>query len=139
MGLHYNTVVDNFKHCPTLVCVGATSSGKTLCTMKAMDLIAVDGAKKLEYISISIASLRTEVFKRRHLPVLLHDPASPEVLKALAEETYERKPISNYREQILPGSSAIVTCNADYLSAFRAMDGLAISLVSRRFPKRFLI
>ena len=116
MGLHYSFVMRLFKKCPTIICLGATHTGKTLCASKALDLIAVDGAKLLEYQRTSEAKLR-KLFSQ-NLPMLIHDPDSPETLKILAEETYENKAISDVRQRIIPGSLAIVTCNFDYLSQF---------------------
>ena len=123
MGLHYKSVMETFKRCPTVVCLGEPSSGKGLCTSVSMGLITKDMSLELEHKSITVAALRKDVFSRFNLPALLHNPTSPEVLKVLAEERYESKVVRNCRGRVVPGSPAIVTCNSDYLSQFRTMDG----------------
>ena len=122
MGLHQKSVITAFHQCPTVICLGKSNTGKTMCTTVSMGLISKDMSLELEHTEITEASLRKDIFGRFNLPTLLHDPKDPEVLKVLVENTYEAKVLRNCRGRVVPGSSAIVTCNPDFLSKFRTMD-----------------
>ena len=114
-----------FNRCPTVVCVGDPNSGKTLCSSKSFDLIADRGnsTAKLEFERMSAASLRKDVFARQNVPVLIHDPPSFEFLKTVFEEAYDSQLYSDCGTTIRPGTSAVITCNEDYLGDFLRLDG----------------
>ena len=123
MGVHHQAVVENFHECPAVICVGQPNTGKTLCTSNSMELISSNASTVLEFKRITVSDLRSKVFGRHNIPVLLHDPDEVEVLHALVEETYEALQVTSRYERVIPGSSAIVTCNPDYLKKFRDADG----------------
>ena len=122
MGIHYTRTLDKFGCCPTQVCVGNTGTGKSFCASMAEDVIARNGSEKLKSSKISAAALRSKVFTRQNLTYLVHDPEEPLTLKVLSEDTFDGKGSSNCHETVLPRSSGIITCNDDYLAAFRALE-----------------
>ena len=123
MGLHYKRVLKDYGCCPTLVCVGATNCGKSISASKALDFLATNCSKILESSKITTSALRSKIFTRQNLPIVVHDPEEVGVLKAISEDTFDGKASINCRETVVPGSCGIVTCNDIYLAEFRVSDG----------------
>ena len=124
MGVHHQTVIENWAECPAIICLGDPNTEKTLCVRKAAEIISPNAVSALEFKKITVADLRSKVFGRHNIPVLLHDPDEVDVVHVLVEETYEAMTVSNRRERVVPGSSGIVTCNPDFFTKFRAAHGL---------------
>ena len=119
MGIQREAVITEFNFCPTVVCLGGSNMGKSLSASKGLEIISPNASSVLEFEHITAADLRNIVFTQLNIPVVLHDPDSPEVIEVLVKETYDDKTSCYCGNRIVPCCSAIITCNYDFFVAFR--------------------